>query len=213
MAKLLKGIFGPFSGKLGSVVGSTWKNIAYVRSLPKKKKKSKRTPAQMASQYKFKFVNEWLPPFYPYVSTGFRNKARERTEINAAFSMNYRNAVKGVYPDLSIDYSKVILSSGNLPGLMWPQISKPEPDVIELSWERNDQEERVSFDDQVMLVLYSPDLKMADGFIGGTKRADLKCRFTINRKLADQPLEVYVSTCALNGKKVSNSTYLGRIGA
>jgi hypothetical protein len=36
MAKLKHGIFGPFSGKLGPVVGATWMGIPYVRQTPQK---------------------------------------------------------------------------------------------------------------------------------------------------------------------------------
>nr|WP_199077897.1 DUF6266 family protein [Pedobacter sp. ASV19] len=212
MAKLSKGIFGPVSGRIGSVVGATWKSIAYLRSMPRKKKqKAVRTPAQIANQMKFKFVSEWLVPFYPYVSNGFRHLAQERTEINAAFSLNYRQAAKGAYPDLSISYPDVVLSKGNLPGLIGAEVSKIGTDVIQLTWDKNTQLRQVSFDDQLMLVLYSPELKMADGFIGGVKRADHKCSFKLNPKLANKALEVYVSTYILNGKMVSDSKYMGRI--
>lgn len=212
MAKLSKGIFGPVSGKIGSVVGSTWKNIACVRSLPQKKN-SPQTPAQIANQQKFKFVNDWLVPFYPYVSTGFKNLARSKTEINAAFSLNYRNAVLGAYPDLSIDYTKVMLSTGKLPGLFNAQITRPNPESIMLTWLKDDFLRETSFDDQVMLVLYNPELKIADGFIGGVKRADQKCTFRINPRLIGKPLEVYLSTYTLNRKAFSDSKYIGRVGA
>jgi hypothetical protein len=212
MAKLSKGIFGPVSGRIGSVVGATWKSIAYLRSMPRKKKqKTVRTPAQIANQMKFKFVTEWLVPFYPYVSNGFKHLAQERTEINAAFSLNYQQAAKGAYPDLSISYRDVVLSKGNLPGLMGAEVSRIGADVIQLIWEKNAQLRQVSFDDQLMLVLYSPELKITDGFIGGVKRADHKCSFKLNPKLANKALEVYVSTYTLNGKMVSDSKYLGRI--
>jgi len=212
MAKLSKGIFGPVSGRIGSVVGATWKSIAYLRSMPRKKKqKTVRTPAQIANQMKFKFVTEWLVPFYPYVSNGFRHLAQEKTEINAAFSLNYKQAVKGKYPDVNISYPDVVLSKGNLPGLMEAEVSRNEPDVILLTWEKNEELYQVSFNDQLMLVLYSPELKIADGFIGGVKRASQKCTFKMNPKLANKALEVYVSTYTLNGKLVSDSIYLGRI--
>jgi len=50
MAKLLKGIFGPVSGKLCSVVGASWKSIAYLRSLPKKKNAKQTIPYAYIAQ-------------------------------------------------------------------------------------------------------------------------------------------------------------------
>jgi hypothetical protein len=40
MGKLSKGILGPFSGLVGTVIGSSWKGVNYMRSRPKKNKKA-----------------------------------------------------------------------------------------------------------------------------------------------------------------------------
>lgn len=39
MGTIKKGILGGFSGKVGTVVGGSWKGISYMRSLPQKVKK------------------------------------------------------------------------------------------------------------------------------------------------------------------------------
>lgn len=211
MARLSSGIFGPIHGKLGSVVGAVWKQTAYLRTMPAENKTGRKaTTGQIACREKFKFVQEWLQVFYPYITIGFKNYAKDKTEINAAFSKNYHEATVGVYPDLSIDYSKVILSKGRLPGLYAVQHQLTAPDELRLNWRQN-QNDDSCYDDQVMLVVYSSELKIADGFIGGSNRADLQCIFKLNPKLIGKPLDVYVSVVSLNGKKVSNSEYLGRL--
>lgn len=211
MTKIKKGIFGPISGKLGPIVGATWKGIAYIRMAPKKrKKKAKRTPAQIASQFKFKYLNNWLIPFHPYVTHGFKHLAASKTEINAAFTANYKAALNGSYPDFSIGYSQVLLSVGQLPILCNPSISWVNERTINLTW-ATDLNVKSAYDDQLMLVVYSPALEKADGFIGGTKRAELQCIFAINNDFVGYDLECYVSLISLNGKQVSNSLYLGRM--
>lgn len=211
MAKLTKGIFGPISGKLGPVVGGTWKGIAYLREASKiKKKKIGRTPAQVANEMKFKFVHQWLVPFSPYVTVGFAMLANDKTELNAAFSANYHRAISGQYPDLAVDYSKVVISAGALPPLNNPQISFTGPDTLEISWQQNTSPD-ASFDDQLMLVLYHPDTKKADGFIGGVKRAALHHSFTIEAELVGKELEVYLSITSVDRKKISDSLYMGRV--
>lgn len=211
MAKIKNGILGPIHGKLGNVVGATWKNIAYLRMLPNlPATKVPPTPAQLASREKFKFVQELLNPFYPYVTIGFRNYAKDKTEINAAFSRIYRNAVLGVYPNLSVDYEKMALSKGNLPPLYAVQLQLQAPDQLKLTWMQNHNDDS-AYDDQVMLVVYSRELKIADGFVGGVKRTDLQCEFKLNPKLVAKPLDVYVTAISLNGKRISDSEYLGRV--
>lgn len=211
MARLSNGILGPIHGKIGSVVGAVWKQTAYLRTMPVEKKTGFRgTPAQIACREKFKFVNEWLAPFYAYVTVGFKNYAKDKTEINAAFSKNYRQATIGAYPNLSIDYEKVILSKGNLPGLFDAKVKLAQPDLLELNWRKNHNDDS-STDDQVMLVVYNRELKIVDGFIGGCNRANLKCSLTLNPKLIGKSLDIYVSVVSLNGKKVANSEYLGKV--
>lgn len=211
MARLSSGILGPIHGKLGSVVGAVWKKTAYVRSMPTETKEGKRaTIAQRACREKFKFVQQWLTPFYPYVTVGFRNYAKDKTEINAAFSKNYRQATLGVYPDLSMDYTQVVLSRGSLPRLYAVQQQLTAPDLLSLTWQQNRNDDS-SYDDQVMLIVYCRELKMVDGFIGGHSRTDLQCDFRLNPKLIGKSLDVYVSVISLNGKRVADSEYLGRL--
>lgn len=211
MARLSSGILGPIHGKLGAVVGAVWKKTAYVRTLAAEDKEGKKATAkQIACREKFKFVQEWLLPFYPYVTVGFRNYAKDKTEINAAFSKNYREATLGVYPDLSIDYTKVVLSKGQLPRLYAVQHQLIEADLLRLTWQQNHNDDS-NYDDQVILIVYNRELKLVDGFVGGRSRADLKCDLKLNPKLIGRQLDVYVSVISLNGKKVADSEYLGRL--
>jgi len=207
MAKLTSGIFGPISGKVGGLVGASWKNISYIRAKPQKTTKPP-TEAQIANRGKFRFLQELLVPFYPYLTIGFKNMARGKTEINVAFSENSTQSIMGTYPNLSVDYARFRLSKGTLPPLISVQATLAGADLMKVTWLPNSMG---TFDDQVMLVMYSPELKIADGFVGGVKRRDKECTFRFNPKLIGKPLEVYMSVIALNGARVSNSEYLGRI--
>ncbi|WP_316811441.1 DUF6266 family protein [Pedobacter heparinus] len=211
MARLLKGIFGPISGKLGPVIGSSWKGIAYLREVrPKKETKVPRTEAQIANEQKFKFVQNWLVPFHPYVTIGFSKKAIRKSEINVAFSANFHLAITGVYPNLDVDYSKVIISAGELPQLDQPAMELVLPDTLKITWQQN-TDPGASFDDQLMLVLYCPELKMADGLTGGVKRKALTCSFQFDPLLIGKPLEVYIAVTSSDRKKIADSRYLGRM--
>lgn len=211
MAKLRSGILGPISGSLGPITGSTWKNIAYIKERQKKKsKKQKRTPAQEAVQHKFRFIQRFMVPFYPYINIGFSKFSRDKTEINAAFSANYKTAFNGVWPDIMVNYQNFMVSKGKLLGLHHPQLERTGPLTLELKWERA-ADPRMSNDDQVMLVAYSPALEMADGFIGGVKRNALSCSFDLGARFAAQDVEVYLAVISASHKLVSDSIYMGRM--
>jgi hypothetical protein len=210
MAKLKHGIFGPISGKLDSVVGATWRGIPYLRKAPKKKKKrAPRTVAQIANAQKMKFVNEVLIPFQPYINIGFQHLAIKKTALSAAYSVNFHQAVIGVYPNLAFDYSKLCISSGKLPGLMNP-VARLNGATVTLNWEKV-ADSKTSFDDQLMLVLYAPALDLADGFVGLALRRSLHCDFKFNPKMLGQELIVYVSMTSMDRKRISDSLCLGRV--
>jgi hypothetical protein len=211
MAKLKNGILGPISGSIGPITGATWKEIAYIKERPKKtNKKRKSSPAQLAVQHKFRFIQHFMVPFYPYINVGFSRLAKDKTEINAAFSANYKTAFSGVWPDIKVDYASFKISSGRLMGLHHLQIARTTPLRLELSWERATLR-NVAHDDQLMLVVYSPELKMTDGFIGGVKRNALSCSFDLNARFENQDVEVYVSMTSASRKSISDSIYLGRM--
>ena len=209
MAKLIIGLLGGISGKVGPIVGATWKGVEYVRAAAAPSTKP-RTEKQIAQQVKFKFLQNFLKPFQKFIVVGFRNDAIRRTECNVAFSLNYKSAIIGSYPDFSIDYSKVIMSKGILPNLFEPKIKFLTAGTLELSWSVF-AECIGSFEDQVTLLLYNPRLQKIDGFIGGVSRSAARCTFDINPRLIGESLEVYVSLTSNNRKLISNSLYMGRL--
>ena len=212
MAKIRKGILGPLSGKLGPVVGATWKEIPYVRQKPKKKgKKRKRTQGQIATQEKLRFMNNVLVPFHTYINIGFMHHAADKTEISAAFSANYHTAIGGIHPNLEVDYSQLIFSLGSLAMVTDVTMELIDGDSLKLTWNPNTSR-KVSSDDQLMLVVYCPELEETAGFVGGVKRNDKECLFKFSPEMVGKALEVYIIMTSINRKKIADSKYLGRIG-
>jgi len=208
MAKIKSGVLGPLSGKLGPVTGGTWKGIPYLRKTQRINTKP-RTAAQLANEMKFKFINQWLSVLNPYFVAGFGPLALQKTEKNVAYQLNLP-AFTGVYPHLAVDYSKVIISKGSLPHLVNPQIIMLSPAEVVLSWEQS-ASPQARYNDQLMLLLYCPELAYADGFIGGTLRSAGICSHHIDQRLIGKTLQVYLSVTSIDRKVVSDSIYLGTL--
>jgi hypothetical protein len=207
MAKMKKGIFGPVSGKLGPLIAGIWKGIPFIKMVPNKKGKKKSTPAQIAARKKLAFVNELLVPFHPYITVGFMHEAEHRTEISAAFSKNYY-VVKGSYPNFTVAYEEFVVSVGALPQLKDVTLTLQDENTISLTWETNSVK-YTSFDDQLMLVVYCPELNITDGFVGGPKRRDKQCSFKFDQRMVGKRLEVYLGITSIDRKRIANSVYLG----
>lgn len=66
MGKIKKGVFGEFTGKVGNLVGCTWKGIPYMRTRPANMT-NPRTEKQQGQRSKFRWhstSSEQLLPFY-----------------------------------------------------------------------------------------------------------------------------------------------------
>jgi hypothetical protein len=149
-------------------------------------------------------------PFHAYFTIGFMNKAKKMTQLNAAYSLNHKQTVLGTYPNFTIDYSKFIWSEGTLPTLKELQFDVTDGNVLKLLWAQDNRPSTV-FNDQVMVLIYCPALRIADGLINGVNRADKHCNFSINPKFIGHDVEVYISLTSLNRKKIADSQHLGRL--
>ena len=77
MGKIKQGILGGFKGKVGTVIGSSWNGIAYMRGLPQSQKDPK-SAAQLSQRSFFREIQrlvsqlsaEQLASLYPSITTG-----------------------------------------------------------------------------------------------------------------------------------------------
>lgn len=93
MATYKQGILGPFSGKVGTVVGSSWRGIAYIRSLATKVA-NPRTAAQLEVRNKLSATSKRLRLFISSIRRGF---------VNSGAASGWSAAVKFNRPSVSFD--------------------------------------------------------------------------------------------------------------
>ena len=94
MGRYTKGILGPFNGKIGTVIGSTWKGIDYMRSLPKPSSKAP-SQAQLEQRLKFAMGVGFLKPISSLINQGFKSVEQGNTGFNVAVAYTVKNAVTG----------------------------------------------------------------------------------------------------------------------
>src|SRR5689334_8397464 len=106
MATYNKGILGSFSGTVGTVVGGSWRGIDYMRSKPTIRQGSS-SVTQDVQRAKFALTAKFLRAIKPLLDISFKEFGSKMTGSNSALSYTIKNAIKGDYPDLQIDYSLV----------------------------------------------------------------------------------------------------------
>jgi hypothetical protein len=208
MGKLIHGINGPVQGKVGSVIGSSWKGIPYVKG-PYKKRTEKTSAKELANRHKFGVAQAWLQPVLNFVRQGFKGYSPTSEGFVAAKSWLLKYSFEGEGLGAYINPALAQLSFGDLP--LSPDITVELTEAGELlfTWSTAPVEGS-SAKDQVMLLAYDIENKFVAGTITGQFRNVGADRLVI-RKTKGYTYHLYMAFTADDRSRQSHSVYLGAI--
>lgn len=210
MAKYRKGINGPVSGKVGAVVGSKWRSIHYLRSLPKYSTKEP-SPAQIIHRAKFAKVITFLSPITDILNLGYRDASQDKLSgYNLAVRYTFAEAVTGQYPDFKIDYPNFSISKGMLTPLLGMEVNELEAGKISYTWRVTSNHYSSFVDDIVLIVIYN---ETTDMFLiyDEAVRNDASFTIEIPGLYAGNVLHSWAFAMKRDRKVTSNSQYLGEL--
>jgi hypothetical protein len=210
MATITEGINGGFSGKYGTGIGYKWRDIDCVRSFPASVS-NPRSQGQLDHRAKLATIVQFLKPLTPILRIGFDSQGVRMSAFNAAAKYNYRNALTGAYPDIVLDYSKVLVSCGTLTGALSPAVSSTTACQVDFTWENNSNGTVARPSDRVLLVVYNPRLQVAVTVEGGNNRESGRQSVTVPIPFQGDELQCYMAFENTREAVVSNSQYLGSI--
>lgn len=209
MATFKNGILGGFNGKVGTVVGYSWKGKSVMRSIAQNIH-NPRTEAQQSARMRFTLLIKAITQLYPIVAWGFKSKAQGVTESNVAFSLNYAQVFTGNYPDISLDLSKLQLSSGPLPPASNPNATVDTGQrTVNFTWDDNSGELGGSGTDTCMIALYNPNLNQAVVNEEGAARSAETFSLVYPSSWIGSNFAVYMVWRDASGSLVSESSFLG----
>lgn len=208
MGQLANGINGQIKGKVGALIGSSWKGIPYVKG-PYKKRTKKISKKEAGNRSKFSQAQFWLKPVLDLVREGFRGYSARSEGFVAAKSYLLLNAFEGVSPDNIINPALVKVSFGTLPLPDDIAVERIAPNRLKFTWQPRGVDDAHP-QDQVMLLAY--DIEQAAAFFTTTGQF---------RKAGEDILEIdpgkghtyhlYVAFTAADRTRQSHSVYLGTI--
>lgn len=206
MGILRNGMFGNFENRTGPLVGRVIRKRNVISAVQYRRAIGK-TKAQLDQQLKFALVANFLKRFKRLIAVGFAN-VKHRNAFNAAVKYNYRNIIRGISPDYSIDFSKLVYSRGCLAGVCSPSVTVGS-DKLFISWLTHAQSQLNQHSDRASFLVYCPDKELTVIFERTVTRAALGFELELPLGLRGLPLHVYMSFASVNGKEWSNSAYLG----
>jgi hypothetical protein len=219
MGRMKFGALGSFIGKVGALVGYMRKGEFIVRALPHPTNKPA-TEKQLISRKQFSMSMQFVKPINNFVSYSFHPETKGTTRIpqNAATSYFRKLAIQGDYPDFWTDFSKVMVSKGDLPVPLNASVEL-QGNKLTFKWEIDPLTNYERKHDQVMLMAYMPDSKHANFIVGGAKRTakvdvlEIYPSGTSDQSgdIKDTIVETYIAFISNDRQRVSDSIYLGRL--
>ncbi len=210
MATYKKGILGVFSGKVGTVIGASWKGIDYMRSLPKSSSKAP-TDKQQDQRFRFALVNNFFGPVKHLIAIGYKTGKNGVTPLNSAVSYHLREAVTGISPDFSIDFPKVVYSKGELLSPWNAVAAVTAAGKIDFAWTDNTALALAAANDKVILIVYNPATNQYLLVENGAMRADASIVVDTPPNFGGDTVHCWMAFFAADGSAASTSVYLGTV--
>ncbi len=206
MARLNNGIFGPFTGKIGGVVGSSWRGMPILKMAPKEITKQP-SPAQLLQRAKFSFAMGFLNPIKPFLAERFGKMEGSKAPFDLALSYHLKEAIKVEGDLLLMDYPKVCISKGHLRGLEGVTASLQAGNILSLQWENNSDQSFASPGDMLTVVLFVPDVGSFFFFENIALRQDTTVQITLPEEAVVAELHCWGTFVTHTGSRAATSSY------
>ncbi|MGY4386426.1 hypothetical protein ACVWYN_003481 [Pedobacter sp. UYP24] len=198
--------FMGFSGKVGGIVAYYLKGQNVIRQVGYPVKPPSKL--QIAQRHKLTVINAFLSPLKGFFNTGLNLMVKDTPKNAYNQAVAYASlALEGQYPDISINYTKVILSQGYLKNPENLQLSF-QHNTVEITWTKINNDVNRNLD-RSMLAFYFPDLGRAFIALTGPERADGRVTQTLPPDFLNQRMIVYIAFQSDDKKEISQSVYLG----
>jgi len=147
-----------------------------------------------------------------FIHIGFEleGKMTRTSAQNQAFSYIRKNAIIGAYPNVSIDYTKVLVTMGFIPLALDIEVSMDETGIV-CTWRTELKVNGAHWADQVMIVAYCESLSKAVFLTAGARRYIGKEHMPIFNIPKGHDLEIYVSFISEDRKRIATSRYMGQL--
>ncbi|MCD0490523.1 DUF6266 family protein [Pedobacter sp. MC2016-14] len=209
MGKVIQGINGAFSGKVGDVIGYVLNGQSVMRGKARKSSK-KITALTINNRGKMKLLSKFFEKMKEVLKMSFTPESRGTVNnwYNLAVSYNNPSAIKGKFPELEIDYPNVVLSRGKLKQPVNVTLERTDKGV-KFAWDLTDKD-KVNHDHTV-LVAYFPKINDVKYLIGGKKRRDGSDTLEISENLRGLEMILYIAFVSNDRQEFSNSLYAGKL--
>lgn len=209
MGKINTSIFGAVSGKVGNVIGASWKSVAYLRGKAAKVKYSN-SEEQQTQRAIFKAVVKFVKPMKAFLNIAYKGVETNMTPYNSVTKRILTECIIKGDEGAEIDYSKVLVSKGGMPVLN-DITATCSAGKVSLSWsDKSDvSETKISGDDNIMPLVFNLSKQQAEFSTKQFKRSDKSGDLELPESWKGDSILVYAGTKDKKNKDASDSIFLG----
>ena len=132
------------------------------------------------------------------------------TGFNKGYSYKIKNVFTGEYPNLSIDYSLVMLSRGDLPNAGSPSAISSAPGSLDFSWIDNTGKGKALKTDRAFVAAYCEEKNNWQYELDATNRKAGRYSLDV-QAFSGKKVHGYIGFLSPDGTEVSDSLYTGII--
>lgn len=208
MATMKDGILGGLSGKIGNVVGSTWRGKNVLRSAPSTSKKPA-SKAQKKQRDKFKNVSAFLIPIKGILTKTFGAKVGVKSPYNFAMSYHMKEAVQQTPAGFQLEYSKILIGKGGLCGIENPVVQTLPTHRLQVSWDDNSTQGLAYPTDAFLIVAYALSLQSFTYAMGDSVRETGQGVLNFQESFYGETVHVWTTFYNAKIALAATSNYLG----
>lgn len=212
MGIIRQGVLGGFRNKTGSVVGAYWRNLDVIKGLPRISNKPA-TQAQIDQRFKFGLVTSFLSNVSDIIDAGYKKGAGASSPMNESVSYHLKNAILGVAPNFSLDYSKLQFTSGVLKLPVTATAEAAAGFKVDFSWPVDGVNTRFKDDtDTASVLVYSPVRNEFVSRMNAVPRSTLAYSLQLPPHFSGLEMHCYISfSSTLIKGRYSKTMYLGEV--
>lgn len=172
MAIIDSGILGGFRNKIGKVVGARWRRLDTMRAMPRASNKPP-TIKQQSQRSKFALVMGFLIYMAELIDEFYRGTPTS-SPMNEAVAYHIKNAVTGVAPNFTLDYTKLVFSKGALKLPSSYSVDTTAAAKIDFNWVLDGADNRYKDDtDVINVMVYNPTKNQFVSMLAAAPRSAL----------------------------------------
>ena len=151
-----------------------------------------------------------MKPIIPLLNQTFKPVEIRHSGYNKAFAYNLKNSITGLYPNLSIDYSMLLLGRGDLPNAGSPSATSSMDGKIEFSWTDNSGKGKALPTDRAYVIACCEEFGEWIYEVGIAVRSAASFKLDAS-KAVGKSMQTYIGFISDDEKEVSDSVYTGLI--